>query len=140
MTGVQTCALPIFQNIISFYQDLLGFGKRKAAIVNGIVIAILSIPCALGFNLWSGVQPLGFDIQGFEDFIISNNILPIGSLIYLVFCTWRYGWGWKKFTEEADTGKGLKFPKWSRVYVSYILPVIVLVIFVMGYLQAFGGR
>lgn len=132
--------IAVFQNIISFYQDLLGFGKRKAAIVNGIVIAILSIPCALGFNLWSGVQPLGFDIQGFEDFIISNNILPIGSLIYLVFCTWRYGWGWKKFTEEADTGKGLKFPKWSRVYVSYILPVIVLVIFVMGYLQAFGGR
>ncbi len=132
--------IAVFQNIISFYQDLLGFGKRKAAIVNGIVIAILSIPCALGFNLWSGVQPLGFDIQGFEDFIISNNILPIGSLIYLVFCTWRYGWGWKKFTEEADSGKGLKFPKWSRVYVAYILPVIVLVIFVMGYLQAFGGR
>ncbi len=132
--------IAVFQNIISFYQDLLGFGKRKAAIVNGIVIAILSIPCALGFNLWSGVQPLGFDIQGFEDFIISNNILPIGSLIYLVFCTWRYGWGWKKFTEEADSGKGLKFPKWSRVYVAYILPIIVLVIFVMGYLQAFGGR
>lgn len=132
--------IAVFQNIISFYQDLLGFGKRKAAIVNGIVIAILSVPCALGFNLWSGIKPLGFDIQGFEDFIISNNILPIGSLIYLVFCTWRYGWGWKKFTEEADTGKGLKFPKWSRVYVAYILPVIVLVIFVMGYLQAFGGK
>lgn len=132
--------IAVFQNIISFYQDLLGYSKRKAAIVNGIVIAILSIPCALGFNLWSGVKLLGFDIQGFEDFIVSNNILPIGSLIYLVFCTWRYGWGWKNFTAEADTGKGLRFPKWSRIYVSYVLPVIVLIIFVMGYLQAFGGK
>lgn len=132
--------IAVFQNIISFYQDLLGFGKRKAAIVNGIVIAVLSLPCALGFNLWSGVRPLGFDIQGFEDFIVSNNILPIGSLVYLVFCTWRYGWGWKKFTEEADTGKGLKFPKWSRFYVSYVLPVIVVIIFVMGYLHTFGGK
>lgn len=132
--------IAVFQNIISFYQDLLGFGKRKAAIVNGIVIAVLSLPCALGFNLWSGVRPLGFDIQGFEDFIVSNNILPIGSLVYLVFCTWRYGWGWKKFTEEADTGKGLKFPKWSRFYVSYVLPVIVVIIFVMGYLHTFGRK
>lgn len=130
--------IAVFQNLISFYQDLCGFGKRKAALVNGIVMVILSIPCALGFNLWSGVRPLGFDIQGFEDFIVSNNILPIGSLIYLVFCTWKYGWGWKKFTEEADTGKGIRFPKWSRIYVSYLLPVIVLIIFVMGYLQTFG--
>ncbi len=131
--------IAVFQNIISFYEDLWGFGKKKAALVNGIVIAVLSIPCALGFNVWSEIRPLGiFDIQGFEDFIISNNILPIGSLIYLVFCTWKFGWGWKNFTEEADTGKGLKFPKWSRIYVSFLLPVIVLVIFVMGYIQTFG--
>ena len=81
--------IAVFQNIISFYQDLLGFSRKKAAIVNGIVIAVLSLPCALGFNLWSGFRPLGFDIQGLEDFIVSNNILPIGSLIYLMFCTWR---------------------------------------------------
>lgn len=127
--------IAVFQNIISFYEDLLGFSRRKAAIVNGIVIAALSLPCALGFNLWSNVRPLGFDIQGLEDFIVSNNILPIGSLIYLVFCTCRYGWGWKKFTEEADQGDGLKFPQWSKIYVSFVLPVIVLIIFVMGYLH-----
>lgn len=132
--------IAVFQNLISFYQDLLGFSGRKAALVNGIVMAVLSLPCALGFNVWSEVRPLGFDIQGFEDFIVSNNILPIGSLIYLMFCTWRCGWGWNKFTAEADTGNGMKFPKWARGYVTYILPVIVLVIFVMGYVQTFGKK
>lgn len=132
--------IAVFQNLISFYQDLLGFSGRKAALVNGIVMAVLSLPCALGFNVWSEVRPLGFDIQGFEDFIVSNNVLPIGSLIYLMFCTWRCGWGWNKFTAEADTGNGMKFPKWARGYVTYILPVIVLVIFVMGYVQTFGKK
>lgn len=132
--------IAVFQNLINFYQDLWGFSGRKAALVNGIVMAVLSLPCALGFNVWSDVRPLGFDIQGFEDFIVSNNILPIGSLIYLMFCTWRCGWGWDKFTAEADTGNGLKFPKWARGYVAYILPVIVLVIFVMGYVQTFGKK
>lgn len=132
--------IAVFQNLISFYQDILGFSGRKAALVNGIVMAVLSLPCALGFNVWSEVRPLGFDIQGFEDFIVSNNVLPIGSLIYLMFCTWRCGWGWNKFTAETDTGNGMKFPKWARGYVTYILPVIVLVIFVMGYVQTFGKK
>ena len=80
----------------------------------------------------------GSTVQDLEDFVISNNLLPIGSLIYLLFCTSRYGWGWKKFTEEADAGAGLKFPKWSRLYVSFLLPVIVLIIFVMGYWKKFA--
>lgn len=132
--------IAVFQNLISFYQDLWGFGRGKAALINGLVMIVLSLPCALGFNLWSNVRLLGFDIQGFEDFIVSNNILPLGSLIYLMFCTWRYGWGWDRFTAEADTGNGVKFPKWARFYVTYVLPVIVLIIFVMGYVQAFGGK
>ncbi len=79
----------------------------------------------------------GKNILDFEDFLVSNNLLPLGSLIYLLFCTSRYGWGWKKFTEEANSGQGIRFPKWARVYVSYILPLIVLFIFVQGYITMF---
>lgn len=77
------------------------------------------------------------NILDFEDFLVSNNLLPLGSLIYLLFCTSRYGWGWKKFTEEANSGQGIRFPKWARIYVSYILPLIVLFIFVQGYITMF---
>lgn len=129
----------VFENIISFSIDLFGFGRKKAVWINVIAIVVLSMPCVLGFNVWSSFAPLGAGstIQDLEDFIVSNNLLPLGSMVYLLFCTSRYGWGWKNFTAEADEGKGLKFPKWSRVYVSYILPVIVLFIFVMGYYQKF---
>lgn len=132
--------IAVFENIISFSKDLWGFSRKKASLINGVAIAVLSLPCALGFNVWSFIQPMGAGstIQDLEDFVISNNLLPIGSLIYLLFCTSRYGWGWKKFTEEADAGEGLKFPKWSRMYVSYVLPVIVLIIFVMGYWKKFA--
>lgn len=129
----------VFENIISFSIDLFGFRRKKAVWINVIAIIVLSMPCVLGFNVWSSFAPLGAGstIQDLEDFIVSNNLLPLGSMVYLLFCTSRYGWGWKNFTAEADEGKGLKFPKWSRVYVSYILPVIVLFIFVMGYYQKF---
>lgn len=132
--------IAVFENIISFSKDLWGLDRKKASLINGIGIAILSLPCALGFNIWNFIQPMGAGstVQDLEDFVISNNLLPIGSLIYLLLCTSRYGWGWKKFTEEADAGAGLKFPKWSRLYVSYVLPVIVLIIFVMGYWQKFA--
>lgn len=129
----------VFENIISFGIDLWGWSRRKSVAVNLVLILILSMPCVLGFNLLSGFTPLGggSNIQDLEDFIVSNNILPIGSLLYLIFCTGRYGWGWDKFIDEADTGKGLKFPKITRFYVSYILPLIVIFIFVMGYKQKF---
>ena len=99
------------------------------------------MPCVLGFNVWSGIAPLGAGstIQDLEDFIVSNNLLPLGSLMYLLFCTNRYGWGWDRFIAEADAGKGIKFPQWARFYVSYILPLIVLFIFVMGYWQKFAA-
>ncbi len=129
----------VFENIISFSIDLFGVTRKKAVWVNVIAIILLSMPCVLGFNAWAGFQPLGAGstIQDLEDFIVSNNLLPLGSMVYLLFCTSRYGWGWKNFIAEADEGKGVKFPKWSRIYVSYILPLIVLFIFVMGYFQKF---
>ncbi len=129
----------VFENIISFSLDLFGVTRKKAVAVNIIAIILLSMPCVLGFNLWSSFAPLGAGttIQDLEDFIVSNNLLPLGSLVYLLFCTSRYGWGWKNFITEADAGQGLKFPKWSRIYVTYVLPLIILFIFVMGYYQKF---
>ena len=129
----------VFENIISFSLDLFGVTRKKAVAVNIIAIILLSMPCVLGFNLWSSFAPLGAGttIQDLEDFIVSNNLLPLGSLVYLLFCTSRYGWGWKNFIAEADAGQGLKFPKWSRIYVTYVLPLIILFIFVMGYYQKF---
>lgn len=131
--------IAVFQNIVSFATDLTGCSVKKAVGYNIIAILILSIPCVLGFNVWSGFQPLGAGstIQDLEDFIVSNNLLPIGSLVYLLFCTSRYGWGFDKFLNEANAGEGLKFPRWARIYVSYILPIIILGIFVQGYWSKF---
>lgn len=137
--AAQSTIIAVFENIISFSIDLFGTSRKKAVLINGIAIILLSLPCVFGFNIWSGFQPMGAGstIQDFEDFIVSNNLLPLGSMVYLLFCTSRYGWGWKNFLAEADTGKGVKFPAWARVYVSYILPLIVLFIFIMGYYQKF---
>lgn len=133
--------IAVFQNIIAFAEDLWGWSLKKAIGVNLILIIILSLPCVLGFNVWSGFEPFGAGttIQDLEDFIVSNTLLPLGSLVYLLFCVSRYGWGWDNFIKEANTGKGLKFPtkKWVRVYVTYILPLIVLVIFIQGYWSKF---
>ena len=137
--AAQSTIIAVFENIISFSIDLFGTSRKKTVLINGIAIILLSLPCVFGFNIWSGFQPLGAGstIQDLEDFIVSNNLLPLGSMVYLLFCTSRYGWGWKNFLAEADTGKGVKFPAWARVYVSYILPLIVLFIFIMGYYQKF---
>lgn len=131
--------IAVFENIISFAMDLTGCSRKKSVLINLAAIIILSLPCILGFNLWSGFQPLGAgkNVLDLEDFLVSNNLLPIGSLIYLLFCTSKIGWGWKNFTKEANTGEGLKFPKWARLYVSYVLPVIVLFIFIQGYWSMF---
>ncbi|CCY22514.1 transporter [Firmicutes bacterium CAG:24] len=137
--AAQSTIIAVFENIISFSIDLFGTSRKKTVLINGIAIILLSLPCVFGFNIWSGFQPMGAGstIQDLEDFIVSNNLLPLGSMVYLLFCTSRYGWGWKNFLAEADTGKGVKFPAWARVYVSYILPLIVLFIFIMGYYQKF---
>ena len=129
--------IAVFENIISFAMDLWNWSRKKAVVVNVIAITILSIPCVLGFNVWSDVLIFGFSIMDFEDFMVSNNLLPLGSLVYLFFCVSRYGWGWDNFMAEVNQGKGMKFPKWIRVYVTYILPFIVLFIFVQGYISKF---
>ena len=131
--------IAVFENILSFSIDLFGWTRKKAVAVNFVAILLLSLPCVFGFNIWSAIAPLGAGstIQDLEDFIVSNTLLPLGSLGYLLFCTSRYGWGWKSFIKEADSGKGVKFPQWSRIYVSFILPAIVLFIFIMGYVQKF---
>ncbi len=133
--------IAVFQNIIAFAEDLWGWSLKKAIGVNLILVTILSLPCVFGFNLWSGFEPFGAGttIQDLEDFIVSNTLLPLGSLVYLLFCVSRYGWGWNNFIKEANTGKGLKFPtqNWVRVYVTYILPLIVLGIFIQGYWSKF---
>lgn len=132
--------IAVFQNIVQFGMDLWGWSRKKTILFNLVLILVISVPCILGFNLWDGITfPYIGNIQDMEDFIVSNNLLPLGSMVYLLFCTSRYGWGWDNFIREADAGKGLKFPSWVRSYVTYVLPLIVLVIFTMGYVQKFGG-
>ncbi|MGR6835871.1 sodium-dependent transporter [Syntrophomonas erecta] len=132
--------IAVFENIISFGIDLFGWSRRKAVLINFFAIVILAIPCALGFNVWSGFAPLGEGsaILDLEDFIVSNNILPLGSLVYVLFCVSRYGWGWEKFIKEANTGIGIKVPVKARFYFTYILPIIILMVFVFGYIDKFG--
>jgi NSS family neurotransmitter:Na+ symporter len=126
--------LAVFENIIACTMDLTGWSRKKTCIIDGVLMFFLSIPCILGFNVWSAFQPLGpgSGVLDLEDFIVSNLILPIGSLIFIIFCVTRYGWGWDKFVAEANEGKGLKVANWMRPYVTYVLPVMVLVILVMG--------
>lgn len=135
-----TTVIAIFENILSFASDLWGWGRKKAIIINLFLIVILSLPCVLGFSVWSNINPLGgnSNILDLEDFIITNNLLPLGSLVYLLFCVSKYGWGFKKFFAEANEGKGLKLPKWIKGYMQYVLPVVIIIIFIFGYLQKFA--
>lgn len=131
--------IAVFENLISFSMDKWGMSRTKAVLVNGALVIALSLPCTLGFNLWSGFTVPGIgDIQTLEDFVVSNNMLPLGSLIFVLFCTTRYGWGWDKFLAEADAGQGMKFPAWSRLWVKYGIPVLIIIIFIMGYAPKFA--
>ena len=131
--------LAVFENIISCSMELTGWSRKKSSFINAIAIILLSIPCVLGYNLWSwdGFAVFGGAVLDFEDFLVSNLFLPLGSLVYLLFCTSSHGWGWKNFTTEANTGKGLKMKNWMRGYISYILPLIVLFIFFFGLYDKF---
>lgn len=134
-----TTIVTVFENIIAFAMDC-GWTRKKAVRVNVCLILVLSLPCALGFNVLSFIEPLGkgTTIQDFEDFIVSSNLLPLGSLLYLMFCTSRYGWKWDNFIQEANSGKGWLFPKKMLFYASYILPLVVLFIFFQGYVEKFS--
>ena len=132
--------LAVFENITSCVSEMTGWDRRKTCQICCVGMILLSLPCLLGYNLWSGVHPIaGRDVLDSEDFIVSNILLPLGSLIFVFFCTSRYGWGWDSFLKEANEGDGLKIAKWLRPYVTYVLPIIVLVIFVLGLVSFFGG-
>ena len=127
--------IAVFEGILRFAMDEWGWSRKKAVVVNLIAIPLLSLPCALGFNLLSGVVMPGVgDIQTIEDFLVSSNIMPLGSLVFVLFCTSRRGWGWKNFLAEANAGKGLKYPAWLYGWMHYGVPVLVAVILVMGWL------
>ena len=130
--------LAVFENIVCCVSEMTGWSRKKTCFVSCIGIFLLSLPCLLGYNVWSHILPIaGHDILDSEDFLVSNLMLPLGSLIFVLFCTTRYGWGWKNFMAEANEGTGLKVAKWMRPYMTYVLPVIVLVIFVVGLIGFF---
>lgn len=129
--------LAVFENIISCGMDLFHWSRKKSCLVNLAALIVLSLPCVFGYNIWSAIQPLGegSTILDLEDFMVSNVILPIGSLIYLLFCVTRYGWGFDQYLKEANTGEGLKMPKGVRFYVTFILPILVLFLTIKGWIR-----
>ncbi len=131
--------LAVFENIISCGMDLFQWTRKKSCMINLIALILLSLPCALGFNLLAAFQPLGPDstVLDLEDFLVSNVILPIGALCYLLFCVTRFGWGFDSYLEETNTGEGLKLPRQIRVYVTYILPVLLFFLILKGLLDRF---
>jgi NSS family neurotransmitter:Na+ symporter len=126
--------LAVFENIMAMCMDQFGWTRKQSGLYNTIAMFILSVPCALGFNVLSSIQQLGegSSILDFEDLIVSNYILPIGAFIFVLFCTSRYGWGWDNFVKEANEGNGLKVQKWMRPYMTYVLPLIVILVFILG--------
>lgn len=127
--------IAVFENIMSFWLDLTKLKRKKVALINIILMSILVLPCLFGFNIWSGVTILGKGIMDFEDFVISNNLLPLGALGYVLFCTYnKHGWGWANFMKETNEGQGIAFPNWLRVYVKYVLPLIILVLWAQTYI------
>ena len=136
-------AFAALSTVIAVFENIIwGMPRRRAVVLHLIGLWVLSLPCALGFNVWSDFQPFGAgtSVLDLEDFIISNHMLPLGGLFFLLFCCIRYGWGWDKFIAETDTGEGMKFPAWLRPYLTYILPLVILFLFVMGYVDRFGGK
>ena len=131
--------LAVFENILACCRDLFGWSRKKACLINCILMLILSLPCALGFNVLSGIHPMGgtSTFLDLEDFLVSNLILPIGSLIFLLFSVSKRGWGWENFLAEANAGKGPKVKNWMRGNMTYVLPFLFIVIFIMGIIPLF---
>lgn len=133
--------LAVFECIIANTMDLWGLSRKKACIINGILLFLLSVPCCLGFNVLSGFQPLGAGstILDLEDTVVSNFILPLGSLVFILFCVTKKGWGWDNFVNEANIGKGLKIKRFMKGYMTYVLPVLVMFVFIMGLVGLIKG-
>ena len=127
--------IAVFENIMSFCMDMFGMSRKKAALINCIIILIASLPCVLGYNVWSNLHPIGGrDVLDSEDFLVSNLLLPLGSLVYLLFCVTKWGWGFDHYLEEANTGKGLKLGRFLKPYLQFILPILILIILIQGLL------
>ena len=126
--------IAVFENILACVRELTGWGRKKACVICGIAILILSVPCALGFNLWSEFVPFasGSSVLDLEDFLVSNCFLPLGALCYVLFCVTKKGWGFKSFMEEANTGEGMKVKKWMKPYMTFVLPAIIIFVFIIG--------
>lgn len=134
--------IAVFENLQANLMDNLGWSRKKASVVNCILVLTLSVPCVLGFNILKGVNLGGKNILDLEDFAVSNLLLPIGALVFLLFCVTKWGWGFDKYLKEANTGKGLKIPAWFKNYFRYIMPVFIILIFVVGlvdFFKSFGG-
>ena len=131
--------LAVFENIISCGMDMWGLSRKKSCLINGILLAVLSLPCVLGFNLWSGFMPFGegSNILDLEDFIVSNLLLPLGSFVYLLFCVTKKGWGFDNYLKEANTGNGWKVSKALKIYLKVVLPALILFIFAKGIIDKF---
>ena len=131
--------LAVFENIICCGMELTGCSRKKSSLVNLVLIILLSMPCVLGYNLWAwdGFAVFGGAVLDVEDFLVSNLFLPLGSLVYLLFCVTRYGWGWQNYKKEVNTGEGLKVQDWMRGYLTYVLPLIVVFIFAFGLYDKF---
>ena len=127
--------IAVFENIISFWIDMFGISRKKSVLINTIIILIASLPCVFGFNIWSGFQIFGQNVLGMEDFLVSNILLPVGSLVYLLFCVTKFGWGFGNYLDECNTGKGIKFSKALKPYFKYVLPVLVLILIVQGFIK-----
>lgn len=134
-----TTAIAVIESIIAYSMDSWHWSRKKSLLINCILLFFLMLPCILGFNEWSHIEPLGAgtNILDLEDFIVSNNILPIGAVVVLLFCTHRYGWGFDNFVNEANTGKGLRFPRFLRIYLTYVLPLVGLIIIFQAYARFF---
>lgn len=135
--AAMTTVIAVFENLIAFLVDELHLSRKRASLLNGLVIAIGSLPCAFGFNLLKHVQPLGkgSTILDFEDYLVSDLLLPLGGLYLVIFCCYKVGWGWKNFMEEVNTGHGLKFPSWAYHYCKWIVPLLILFLFVLSVWQ-----
>ena len=127
--------LAVFENIIAICMDTFGWERRKAVVINGLLLAVLSLPCVFGYNIWSSFHPLpGKDVLDSEDFLVSSLLLPIGSLVYLLFCVTRWGWGFDKYLAEANRGQGLKFSPKLKPYFQWVLPILIVIILLQGLL------
>lgn len=133
--------IAVFENLIAFFMDMRDMDRKKAVIINIVLIIILSIPAVLGFNLLSGFQPMGAGstIMDVEDFLVSYNLLPLGSMVFVMFCVKKNGWGWKNFIGEVNTGAGKSFPggKFMQFYMTYVLPLIIVIVYLKGYYDTF---